>query len=109
MHTVEVEWLQVFTIVAVLLGVIGVQTTWLIHVLERFEAHVDARFAQIDVRFAQIDERFARIDGRIDRIDGRIDRIEGRIDRIDERFARLEQDVIRDHSQRISRLEARLE
>jgi len=43
---------------------------------------------QVDARFAQMDDRF---------------------DRIDQRFARLEHDVIRDHGQRISRLEARLE
>jgi hypothetical protein len=42
-----------------------------------------------------MEDRFSRIDERFDRIDGR--------------FARLEQDVIRDHGQRISRLEARLE
>ena len=82
------EWLQVFTIVAALLGVVGLQTTWVIHGLERFEARVDARFDAVDARFAQMD---------------------GRLDRIDDRFTRLEQDVIRDHGQRISRLEARLE
>jgi tetrahydromethanopterin S-methyltransferase subunit G len=97
-----VEWLQVLTIVAALLGVVGVQTTWVIHALQRietrldgFEARVDSRFAQVDSRFAQMEDRFSRIDERFDRIDGR--------------FARLEQDVIRDHGQRISRLEARLE
>jgi tetrahydromethanopterin S-methyltransferase subunit G len=95
-------WLQVLTIVAALLGVVGVQTTWVIHALQRietrldgFEARVDSRFAQVDSRFAQMEDRFSRIDERFDRIDGR--------------FARLEQDVIRDHGQRISRLEARLE
>jgi tetrahydromethanopterin S-methyltransferase subunit G len=99
---VGVEWLQVLTIVAALLGVVGVQTTWVIHALQRietrldgFEARVDSRFAQVDSRFAQMEDRFSRIDERFDRIDGR--------------FARLEQDVIRDHGQRISRLEARLE
>lgn len=95
MHTVGVEWLQVFTIVAALLGVVGVQTTWVVHALERFEVRVDARFAQID--------------GRLDRMDDRFDRIDDRFDRIDDRFDRLEQDVIRDHGQRISRLEARIE
>jgi hypothetical protein len=99
---VGVEWLQVLTIVAALLAVVGVQTTWVIHALQRietrlggFEARVDSRFAQVDSRFAQMEDRFSRIDERFDRIDGR--------------FARLEQDVIRDHGQRISRLEARLE
>jgi tetrahydromethanopterin S-methyltransferase subunit G len=99
---VGVEWLQVLTIVAALLGVVGVPTTWVIHALQRietrldgFEARVDSRFAQVDSRFAQMEDRFSRIDERFDRIDGR--------------FARLEQDVIRDHGQRISRLEARLE
>ena len=76
------------TIVAALLGVVGVQTTWVVHALERFEGRVDARFAQIDARLDRMDDRF---------------------DRIDDRFERLEQDVIRDHGQRISRLEARLE
>jgi hypothetical protein len=90
-----VEWLQVFTIVAALLGVVGVQTTWVIHALERFETRVDGRFDAVDARFAQMDTRH--------------DRIDVRLDRMDNRFARLEQDVIRDHGQRISRLEARLE
>ena len=102
MHTVGVEWLQALTIVAALLGVVGVQTTWVVHALERFEAMVDARFEAVDARFAQVD-------GRLDRIDARLDRIDDRFDRIDNRFDRLEQDVIRDHGQRISRLEARHE
>jgi len=96
------EWLQVFTIVAALLGIVGAQTTWVIHALQRievrldsFEARVDARFAQVDRRFEQMDLRFARMDDRFDRMD--------------DRFARLEVDVIRDHTQRISRLEARLD
>jgi len=85
---VRTEWLQVFTIVAALLGVVGLQTTWVIHALERLEARVDLRFDAVDARFAHVDARF---------------------DRMDERFDRLERDVIRDHGQRISRLEARLE
>jgi uncharacterized protein YdcH (DUF465 family) len=96
------EWLQVFTIVAALLGIVGAQTTWVIHALQRievrldgFEARVDARFAPVDRRFEQMDLRFARLDDRFDRMD--------------DRFARLEEDVIRDHTQRISRLEARLD
>ena len=95
------EWLQVFTIVATLLGVVGVQTTWVINALQRietrldgFEARVDARFAQVDRRFEQVDARFAQVDRRFEQMDLR--------------FARLEEDVIRDHTQRISRLEARL-
>jgi len=103
------EWLQVFTIIAALLGVVGVQTTWVIHALERFEARVDARFAQVDGRFSQIDARLDRMDDRFDRMDDRFDRMDDRFDRMDDRFDRLEQDVIRDHGQRISRLEARLE
>ena len=95
MHTVGVEWLQVLTIVAALLGIVGVQTTWVIHALERIETRLDGFEARVDARFAQVDSRFAQIDDRFDRID--------------DRFARLEQDVIRDHGQRISRLEARLE
>jgi archaellum component FlaC len=86
-----VEWLQVFTIVAALLGVVGVQTTWVIHALERLDGRLD------------------RIDDRFDRVDDRFDRIDDRFDRIDDRFARLEKDVIRDHGERISRLEARIE
>jgi flagellar capping protein FliD len=96
------EWLQVFTIVAALLGIVGAQTTWVIHALQRievrldsFEARVDARFEQVDRRFEQMDLRFARMDDRFDRMD--------------DRFARLEEDVIRDHTKRISRLEARLD
>ena len=98
MHTVGVEWLQVFTIVAALLGVVGVQTTWVIHALE-----------QLDGRLDRMDDRFNRVDDRFDRVDDRFDRIDDRFDRIDDRFARLEKDVIRDHGERISRLEARIE
>ena len=88
MHTVRVEWLQVFTIVAALLGVVGAQTTWVLHALQRIETRLDGFEARMDDRLARIDDRFARMD---------------------DRFARLEQDVIRDHGERISRLEARLE
>ena len=91
MHTVGVEWLQVFTIVAALLGVVGVQTTWIIHAL------------------GLMDDRFDRMDDRFDRMDDRFDRMDDRFDRIDARFERLEHDVIRDHGERISRLEARFE
>lgn len=96
------EWLQVLTIIAALLGVVGLQTTWVIHALERFEARVD-------VRFAQVDGRFAEMSARLDRMDDRFDRMDDRFDRMDDRFARLEEDVIRDHTQRISRLEARFD
>jgi tetrahydromethanopterin S-methyltransferase subunit G len=99
---VGVEWLQVLTIVAALLGVVGVQTTWVIHALQRIETRLDGFEARVESRFAQVDSRFAQMEGRFSRIDERFDRIDGR-------FARLEQDVIRDHGQRISRLEARLE
>lgn len=109
MHTVGMEWLQVFTIVAALLGIVGVQTTWVIHVLERLEARVDVRFDAVDARFAQVDARFDRMDDRFDRMDERFDRMDERFDRMDDRFDRLERDVIRDHAERISRLEARLE
>jgi hypothetical protein len=72
------EWLQAFTIVAALLGVVGLQTTWVIHALERLEARVDLRFDAVDARFAQVDARFDRMDLRFDRIDDRFDRLETR-------------------------------
>jgi hypothetical protein len=89
------EWLQVFTIVAALLGVVGVQTTWVINALQRIETRLDGFEARVDARFAQVDARFAQVDRRFEQMDLR--------------FARLEEDVIRDHTQRISRLEARLD
>jgi len=36
-HTVRTEWLQVFTIVAALLGVVGLQSTW----VSRLEARLE--------------------------------------------------------------------
>jgi hypothetical protein len=36
-HTVRTEWLQVFTIVAALLGVVGLQSTW----VNRLEARLE--------------------------------------------------------------------
>lgn len=96
------EWLQVFTIVAALLGIVGAQTTWVIHALQRIEVRLDSFAARVDARFAQVDRRFEQMDLRFARMDDRFDRM-------DDRFARLEEDVIRDHTQRISRLEARLD
>lgn len=96
------EWLQVFTIVAALLGIVGAQTTWVIHALQRIEVRLDSFAARVDARFAQVDRRFEQMDLRFARMDDRFDRM-------DDRFARLEEDVIRDHTKRISRLEARLD
>lgn len=96
------EWLQVFTIVAALLGIVGAQTTWVIHALQRIEARLDGFEARVDAQFAQVDRRFEQMDLRFARMDDRFDRM-------DDRFARLEEDVIRDHTQRISRLEARFD
>jgi flagellar capping protein FliD len=96
------EWLQVFTIVAALLGIVGAQTTWVLHALQRIEVRPDGFAARVDARSAQVDRRFEQMDLRFARMDDRFDRM-------DDRFARLEEDVIRDHTQRISRLEARLD
>jgi len=97
-----VEWLQVFTIVVALLGVVGAQTTWVSHALQRIEARLDGFETRVDARFAQVDRQFEQMDLRFARMDERFDRM-------GDRFARLEEDVIRDHTQRISRLEARLD
>ena len=80
MHTVLVEWLQVFTIVAALLGIVGLQTTWVIHALERLEARVDMRFDAVDARFAQVDARFAQVDARFEQLESKLD---ARIDALD--------------------------
>ena len=84
------EWLQAFTIVAALLGVVGLQTTWVIHAVERLEGRVDLRFDAVHARFAQVDARFDRMDERFDRMDLRFDRMDDRFDRMDDRFDRLE-------------------
>ena len=103
------EWLQAFTIVAALLGIVGAQTTWVIHALQRIEVRLDGFEARVDARFAQVDRRFEQVDWRFEQMDLRFARMDDRFDRMDDRFARLEVDVIRDHTQRISRLEARLD
>jgi hypothetical protein len=109
-HTARaMEWLQVFTIVAALLGIVGAQTTWVIHALQRIEVRLDSFAARVDARFAQVDRRFEQVDRRFEQMDLRFARMDDRFDRMDDRFARLEEDVIRDHTKRISRLEARLD
>lgn len=56
MHTVRMEWLQVFAIGAALLGVIGMQTMWVIHALERLERDV----------IRDPGERISRLEARLD-------------------------------------------
>ena len=76
-----VQWAQAATIISALAVFTGLQAFWISHALDRVYA-----------RFDGVDTRFDRVDGRLDRIDARLDRIEGV--------------VLRDHAERITRLEA---
>jgi hypothetical protein len=75
------EWAQAATIISALAVLTGLQAFWITHALDRVYA-----------RFDGVDARFDRVDARLDRIDARLDRIEGV--------------VLRDHAERIARLEA---
>ena len=79
----SVEWAQAATIVSALAAFTGLQAVWISHALDRVYA-----------RFDGIDARLDRIDARLDRMDARLDRVEGV--------------VLRDHGERIARLETRL-
>jgi len=90
------EWLQVLTIVASFLGVVGAQTAWMVNALERVSTRIDRLEDRIDARFAAIEARF----------DGLESRLDARFAAVETRLGRIEHDVIRDHGERISRLEA---
>lgn len=76
------DWAQTWTVIGAVSGVIALQSFWINRALER-----------IEIRFEAIDRRFEAIDRRFDRIDQRLDSIE--------------QSVVRDHGERIARLEQR--
>jgi len=71
-----VEWIQIWTMIGAMAGIVGLQSFWMGRALD-------------DIR-------------------GRIDRIELRLDRIELRLDRIETSVLRDHGERIARLEERV-
>jgi hypothetical protein len=80
---VDMNSLEILTAVAaVLLPTMSMQTFWVVRALNR-------------------------IDDRLDRMDDRFDRMDDRFDRMDDRFDHLDRTIVRDHGERISRLEAR--
>lgn len=77
------EWIQVWTMIGAMAGIVGLQSFWIGRSLD-------------EIRL------------RIDRVDQRIDRVELRLDRIELRLDRIETSVLRDHGERIARLEQRV-
>ena len=94
------EWTQAWTIIGAVTGVIALQSFWLNRVLVMFKEGVDHRFDQVDRRFEQVDRRFDHVDRRFEQVDRRFERIESRLERI-------EHGVVREHGERIARLEER--
>jgi hypothetical protein len=80
------EWTQAWSVIGALTGVIALQSFWLNRVLAMFKEGVDRRFQQVDHRF---------------------ERVESRLDRIESRLDRIELGVVREHGERIARLEER--
>ena len=76
------DWTQTWTTIAAIAGVIGLQSFWIARSLDA----IARRFEQVDARFDRIDERF---------------------DRVDVRFDRVDDVLLRDHGERIARLEER--
>jgi hypothetical protein len=88
-----VDWTQTWTFIGAVTGVIALQSFWLNRVLVMFKDSVDRRFDDVDRRFDDVDRRFEQVDRRFDRIESRLDRIE--------------HGVVREHGERITRLEER--
>ena len=93
---------QTLTIIAALstvtLASVGAQAFWVARALDGLTSAMDRGFAHVDRRFEEVDRRFEEVDRRFEQIEGRLGRIEGRLDRI-------ETNVLRDHGERIARLE----
>jgi tetrahydromethanopterin S-methyltransferase subunit G len=55
--------------------------------------------------FKAVDKRFDEVDKRFDEVDKRFDEVDKRFDEVDKRFDRIENILLRDHLNRIERLE----
>ena len=93
-------WTDPWWVIGAITGVIALQSFWLNRVLVVFKQSVDRRFDEMDRRFEQVDRRFEQADRRFEQVDRRFDRIDARLDRI-------EHGVVREHGERIARLEER--
>ena len=62
-------------------------------------------FAGVDKRFDAVDKRFDAVDKRFDAVDKRFDAVDKRLDGVDVRLDRIENLLLRDHLNRIERLE----
>jgi|SRR3989339_437034 len=69
---------------------------------------VQKGFVGIDKRFDGVDKRFDGIDTRLDGIDERLDGIDGRLDKIEGRLDGIENILLRNHNNRIERLEDKI-
>jgi hypothetical protein len=84
-----VSWTQTVTLVAavgaITIGVVGAQAFWIARALDALRDEMHRGFELVDLRFERVDRRFERVEQRLDRIEG---------------------SVLRDHGERIARLEA---
>jgi archaellum component FlaC len=67
---------------------------------------IDKRFDGIDKRFEGVERRFDGVDKRIDGFDNRMDRFEKRMERFEDMLTEMRTTFIRDHAERIVRLES---
>jgi hypothetical protein len=79
------EWAQVATIIGALATMVGLQTFWVGRALDSLRSEMYRGF---------------------DAVNGRLDRVEARLDRVEARLDGIEGTVLRDHAERIARLEA---
>ena len=84
-------YLEILTAVAaIVVPMISIQTFWIARGFSSLERELGGSIDGVERSLGQ----------RIDRVEGRLDRVEGRLDHID-------RTVIRDHTERIERLESR--
>jgi hypothetical protein len=70
-------------------------------------AVIGAMAGLLTLQAVWIGRLFDTMNSRFDLIDQRLNRMDQRFDRIDQRLDRIEATVLRDHGERIARLEAR--
>jgi uncharacterized membrane-anchored protein len=84
-----VDWTQTVSLVAavgaITIGVVGAQAFWIARALDALRDEMHRGFELVELRFERVDQRFERVEQRLDRIEG---------------------SVLRDHGERIARLEA---
>jgi hypothetical protein len=86
-----VSYLEILTAVAaIVVPMISIQTLWIARGFSSLERELGGR-----------------IDGVGRNLGGRIGRVEERLDRVEERLDHIDRTVIRDHTERITRLESR--